>query len=290
MKKYILTLIVAVIAFACADDDVESAFREYVGIRTTDVPANVSENSAGITIPLFYGGNVTNPKDVVVNWEVVGGTYGTDYTVVGGSASTGTVTIPAGKTFTEAINKVVIKGVPDFKNEPDVPLTLKLTSADNGVQVGYPMAVSYSFIIADDDCLLDFEGELEGIDTTLPDKSTVAVSGVMVSDLTDTEFVIKGLGTGMIVDLWAEDPQVLYPVTVTIAPGGALTIAPQPIYQTDYQGDPYEYSVSGTGQINYCDGSISFIYDVFYTDGSGSVYKLLGLKDPFVAKIKPVKD
>jgi len=268
MKKYILALIVGVIAFACADDDYESAFREYVGIKPTGVPTNVSENSAGITIPLVYGGNLKNDRPITVNWEVTGGTYGTDYTVVGASASTGTVSIPAGTTFTEAISSIVIKGVPDFKNEPDVPLTFTLKSADDGVQVGYPMQVSYSFVIADDDCVFEFTGNLVGDDGDFSPADIEAPADVDVVMNSDTEYVFTGLGAGILEnsDLWAETVTTAYPVTFDIAPGGSITIAEQHAFTTEYDGDPYEYFIKGTGQVNYCLGTITVSYDIYYTD------------------------
>lgn len=296
MKKYIWMLIVAVIASACADDDYNTAFREFVGIRTTGVPANVSENSAGITIPVLYGGTAKNSRPVTVNWEVTGGTYGTDYTVVGATGPAGTVVVPAGTTWTEAINQIVIQGIADFDNEEDVPLTLTLTSADNGVQVGYPMSVSYNFVIADDDCLFDFEGDLGGIDANLDLAKMALVADVTVVKNSETEYTFQGLGFGMILEFWGETVTDFEPTVATIAPGGAITIEEQYVYTTDYNGAVSTYSIKGTGQVNYCAGTVSINYDVIYTSGgTGSVAaaaKDFGYMsgDLFVATLKPVVD
>jgi hypothetical protein len=99
---------------------------------------------------------------------------------------------------------------------------------------------------------------------------------------------MEGLGTTMIDEQWLETPTLINSVTVKIAQGGALTIEEQPVFTTDYKGTAYEYNIVGTGQINFCDGTISFSYDIVYADGSGSVSEQLGLDDVFQAEIKPV--
>gem|GEM_PF-4383636 len=273
MKKYIWTLLVAVVAFACADEDYESATREYVGINNAGLVTSVAENSAGISIPLYYGGDFVNSRPVTVTYEITGGTYGTDYTVVDGTGATGTIVIPTGTPFKDALKKLVVKGVPDFDNEPDVHLVLTLKSADNDVKVGYPMLGSYAFTIADDDCLYDFEGDLfDGYDTNFDGLNHKGPSHISITQTSPTELEVTGIGVDMIQDyFWGETITDAAPTVVKLAPGGALTIDEQYIYTTDYNGDPYVYNIKGTGQINYCEGTVSLSYDIYYADGSGSI-------------------
>jgi len=290
MKKIIYSAVLAVIAFACADKDYESAFREYVGINPSGVPTKVAENSAGVGIPLVFGGNTSVDKDVVVNYTIDEGTlgkYGVNYEVVGGTGATGSFTIPAGKLVKDPY-KLVVRGLSDFVFEPDVKLSITLTGASDGVAIGYPFKTTFAFTIADDDCPFEFEGDLDGNDYELPD-GTTGDAAVTIHDRTATEFIMEGLGTTMIDEQWAETPTLVNSVTVKIAQGGALTIDEQPVFTTDYKGSPYEYNIVGTGQINFCDGTISFTYDIVYADGSGSVAEGLGLDEPFTATIMPVK-
>ncbi len=301
MKKYILLALTAITAIACVDNDFEPASREYVGFRLQGVPTTVAENSAGITIPLYYGGDFENDRTITVNYEVSGGNYGADYTIVGGSAASGSITIPAGTTWKDAISNLVIKGVPDFNNEPNVPLTVALTSADDGVQVGYPLAVSYSFTIADDDCLFDFEGDLEGIEATFDGLDIEEENTVSIVSSGEGELTIEGLGQTMISDFWAEEVISASPIIATIVPGGAFTIEEQPVFTTVYDGDPYDYLIKGTGQVNYCEGTVTIIYDIYYADGSGSIAEyanthktavgdLYMSTELFVATLSPVED
>jgi hypothetical protein len=261
MRKYIWSMIVALAAVACAEEDYNSAFREFAGINTAGLVTSISEDVGEISIPVLYGGNLNNASTFNVNYEITGGTYGEDYTVEGGSSSTGTVSIAPGQTGSEAIGHIVINGVQDFDTEENVILTVKLTSADGAVQVGYPYKDSYTFTIADDDCAFDFVGELDGVDGTFDGIDYVGVADATIASAGGT-YTIDGLNSDFILNVWGEEVQTSVPVVMTIAPGGAITIADQFIFTTLYNGDLYDYHISGTGQVNYCDGTVTIEYEM----------------------------
>jgi hypothetical protein len=261
MKKYIWSMIVALAAIACADEDYNSAFREFAGIKSVGLASSITEDQGEISIPVLYGGNLNNAAPFNVNYEITGGTYGEDYTVEGGSSSTGTVSIAPGKTGTEAVGHIVINGVQDFDTEENVTLNVKLTSADGNVQVGYPYKNSYTFTIADDDCPFDFVGPLDGVDGNLDGGGFEGAADATIA-FDGTTYTIDGLNSDFILNFWGEEVQTSVPVIMQIAPGGAITIDDQYIFTTLYDGDLYDYHISGTGQVNYCDGTITLDYEM----------------------------
>jgi hypothetical protein len=150
MKKILYSLLIVFSAFACADDNFNSAFRQYTGLNTGGLPTNILEDTGIIEIPVVYGGKLTG-ESFTVNYKVTGGTYGTNYTIVGGTSAEGSVTVPAGDAG-KVKGLIKIKGIPDLLKETSVALTVTLTSSVDGISVGYPYKNSYSFTIDDDDC------------------------------------------------------------------------------------------------------------------------------------------
>jgi hypothetical protein len=261
MKKLIYSLLILFSAFACADDEFNSAFREYAGIKPTDLPTSIPEDSGTISIPVFYGGNLTNDQPFAVSYTVTGGVYGTDYTIDGGSSANGTVTIIAGAAGTVA--KGIIKIIPkaDFITESNVTLTVTLTSAERDVKVGYPLQPSYSFTIADDDCDFEWIGDLGGVDVNLDLDDTKFTADVTAA-LNAGVYTIDGLNVGFMEDFWGETIQTSVPVVMTVTEGGKITIAEQFIFTTDYKGDLFDYKITGTGQVNNCSGDVTINYEL----------------------------
>jgi len=161
MKKILYSAMMVCGVLACTPDrDYETAYRKYVGINTTALKATaIPEDGGGkFEIDVAYGEpDPTGKKPgISVSYEITGGTYGTDYTLEGGSGAKGTIQIPegeAGKTF----GKLFIKPIADEISEADVKLTVTLTSGPEGVSVGYPYVKSVDLVIQNDDC--DYEAE-----------------------------------------------------------------------------------------------------------------------------------
>lgn len=270
MKKYIGIIAAAFLAYACADHDYETAFQDYVGINTAGLK-DFPENAGSIKIPVIFGGEPTNSSAFNVTYEVTGGTYGVDYTVDGGNGASGTVSFPAGALKDNAIQYITVRGVPDFDVEDDVPLTITLKSSDRQMRVGYPYKDTFSFVITDDDCPFDFEGELVGLELNFDLVDYTQAADVIVTKTSETEYTIEHLGWTMIQDFWGETITDSAPTVVKIAPGGAITIEEQFVFSTLFNGAPSEYNIVGTGQVNYCDGTITLNYDIVYSDHSGGL-------------------
>ncbi|MEO8474476.1 MAG: hypothetical protein ABI477_19900 [Chryseolinea sp.] len=157
MKKIItiLSLCAMLFAVACNDDDYGPTIYEYAAINSADTPESATEDDAdGISIPVVYGGRLSNPSSFTVNYSITGGTYGTDYTVVDGNGASGSVTIPAGADPETAIQ---IIGVPDLDLEDNVELTVTLSATSNGLAIGYPGVSTVTVTLEDDDCLYEEE-------------------------------------------------------------------------------------------------------------------------------------
>jgi hypothetical protein len=261
MKKIIFSILILFFAFACAEEEFKSAFREYAGIVPTGLPASIPEDSGTISIPVIYGGNVTNDQPFNVSYTVKGGVYGTDYTIDGGSSENGSVTVVAGAAGKVA--KGIIKIIPkaDFITEPNVTLTVTLNSAERDVQIGYPYQTSYSFTIADDDCDFTWLGKLGGVDVNL-DKATTTFTADVTAALNAGVYTIDGLNVGFMENFWGETIQTSVPITMTVTEGGKITIAEQFIFTTDFEGDLYDYKITGTGQVNNCAGNVTINYEL----------------------------
>lgn len=152
MKKIlsILSLCAMLFAVACNDDDYGPTIYEYTAINAAGTPESATEDDPdGISIPVVYGGRLSNPSSYTVDYAITGGTYGVDYVVVGGNGASGTVTIPAG-TDPEAI--IQVKGVPDLDLEDPVELTVTISNPSNGLAISYPGPSSVTITLEDDDC------------------------------------------------------------------------------------------------------------------------------------------
>lgn len=264
MKKYIGIIAAAFLAYACADNDYETAFQDYVGINTAGLN-DFPENGGPLKIPVIFGGEASNSSAFNVTYEVTGGTYGVDYTIDGGNGATGTVAFPAGSLSENGTQYIVIRGVPDFDIEDNVPLSISLKSSDREMRVGYPYHTGFSFVITDDDCPFEFEGELVGDDASLDLGSVNNAADVTITKNSETEYVFDGISIAMMTGWWNEKITDYVPTVVSIVPGGAITIEEQYIYTTDYLDS--KYGIRGTGQVNYCDATVSLTYEIYYISG-----------------------
>lgn len=263
MKKYFFILLV-VLGFACTpDDDYRSATYHWIGIKTQDLPTSFSEGSVdGVSIPIVFGGEVSNASPITVNYTVTGGTYGTDYTVVGGSSANGTVTIPAGAAGTEAVGIIQIVPVGDFDTESNVDLVVTIESASNGATIGFPLKNSFAVTMTDDDCEFTFIGDLGGVDGYMPGLDYECPAAVTITHVSGTDYTIDGLNVDFMENIWSEVIQNSVPVEVTISAGGEITIPQQFIFTTLYDGSLYDYEIVGSGQVNRCEGNVTLNYEM----------------------------
>lgn len=267
MKKYLIILSL-IVGFACTpDDDYNSADYDYVGIRTTGLPASVGEDSdVTVTIPVYYGGQLTNGSAITVNYTVSGGAYGTDYTIEGGTSENGSVSVAAGNTGSDAMGTIKIKPVKDFVTESNVRLTVTLVDASNGVGVGYPLKNSFSFTIADDDCDFTFE-DFVG---TAASKEKYADGSVYPSGTNtyDTEFTVVEGTTVEIDNFW--DSGMVVQLTLN---GDTRTVS---VVENTWSQYGYTWSISGSGTLNTCGSKMSIEFTLTSPDYAG------GYEDTFV--------
>lgn len=110
----------------------------------------------------------------------------------------------------------------------------------------------------------------------------IAVSG---GDVT-----IVGLCDEWMVDWWGETITNQVPVVVTFNADGTLSIAEQYYITTDYAGDPYDYSIAGSGTYSLCDPiSLHIEYDLNNTTDGYWVGELLegyGYESYFTADLE----
>jgi hypothetical protein len=169
MKKIFYSAALVLALAACSDEDYNSAFREYAGIKTTGIPTAPVAEGTKVVVTVGYGGQVTNATSRTISYKITGGEYGTDYTVVGGTGATGTVTIPEGPTKDAKVT-FEVQSLHDFIEEDDITLTIEITDAA-GLQIGYPYQPKVKVTFLDDDCTFD-EETWKGTFSALEDYAT----------------------------------------------------------------------------------------------------------------------
>ena len=87
---------------------------------------------------------------------------------------------------------------------------------------------------------------------------------------------MSGISELFIEDWWSEAVIDGGTIAVTVNNDGTLTIPRQYIYTTEYDGDPYDYEIEGTGLYDFCpaDPTVTLQYDIYYAcDDVGLVRK-----------------
>ncbi len=241
MKKILSILLFSLlfVVIACNDDDYAPATYEYAAIESSDVPESISEDAGtSVAIPVVYGGKLSNPSSFTVNYSITGGTYGVDYTVVGGSSSAGSITVPAGATGTEAIGNIEILPTADLETEASVLLTITLESTSNGLSIGYPGLKELTLTIEDDDCeYVESEYEAAAGGREFYSDGSEYPDG----DDYEVNFISLGGNEFQMDNFWDSG----WAVTFTIDPATLVITVPE-------QDLPGGYHVSGTGKLSTC--------------------------------------
>jgi len=271
MKKYILILLAAFVAYACVDTDYNSAFQEYIGINPGDLATEIVETADSVAIPIIFGGETTIPEGLSVTYTITGGSLGETYTLDDNLEASGTLPIAAGKL---GETYIVIRGTEDFDVDDNFDLVVTITGVNReGVRLGYPFVTSHTVTVKDDDCAFEFEGPNEGVEMYFDLIDYTEDADVTITHTGGTQYTIEGLGHTMLSDpgFWNETITDSAPTVATIAPGGAITIEPQYLATTLFNGNPSVYNIRGTGLVNYCDGTTTITYDVYYADEGDEV-------------------
>ena len=249
MKKIVFSLTILLAAFACSDQDYSTPYRDYVGINVKTVSAvTFPEDNGAISVPVHYGG-LKSKESITVNYTITGGTYGVDYTVEGGSSSTGTVTVTKTDQNNDAVGFIKILPVADFVIEPNVPLTVTLNSASDNITVGYPYQTTVSFVIGDDDCEYvydNFVGTAASRENTGGDIYPTDGSSY------NTEFTSTGANTVEIDNFWD------WGMVLTLEYDAATRKVA--VVERDWTQHGYTWNVTGTGTISTCNKLLTVSY------------------------------
>jgi hypothetical protein len=89
------------------------------------------------------------------------------------------------------------------------------------------------------------------------------------------------LSEEFISDWWGETVIDGGVVAITVNNDGTLSIPRQYIYTTDWEGDPYDYEIEGTGLYDFCptDPTITLTYDIYYAGDD------VGLAETYAANL-----
>ncbi|MGD9978591.1 MAG: Calx-beta domain-containing protein [Bacteroidales bacterium] len=112
----------------------------------------------------------------------------------------------------------------------------------------------------------DFVGTYDGTDGSYKSGRDWRFSNPVTLALSGDDVTLDGLCYAWLANIWGETVTASTPVVITFNTDGTLTIADQPYVTTDYEGSPYNYSISGTGTYSLCDPiSLHIEYDLYNT-------------------------
>jgi len=105
----------------------------------------------------------------------------------------------------------------------------------------------------------DLVGSWSGTDAYYESTITTALSG-------ESALSVTGISVPFIEDWWAEAVTAGGTITMNVNIDGTVDIPRQYIYTTDYEGDPYDYEIEGSGTWDNCGESPTLLitYDIYY--------------------------
>jgi len=98
-------------------------------------------------------------------------------------------------------------------------------------------------------------------------------SEVVISNPEGTSVDVTGINFGWMVNIWGETIEEGGTISMTINDDGTLVISDQFCFTTDYDGDPYDYNIVGSGTWSNCGTypSISLQYNIYYVEDGYSL-------------------
>lgn len=183
--------------------------------------------------------------------------------------SSNSITIPAGKTSGSVTFKTVAANMP-----VDVPLKLVLTlnAGEHNSPSTTATKLTYTvkrFAFCPLSGLADLVGTWTGEDAYYGTGFTTSVSAGKIK--------VEGMAEDFMANWWGESVISGGSFLMTINGNGTVDIPRQYIFTTEWNGDPYDYEVMGTGKWENCGAHPRLIitYDIYYpgdTDGLAKTY------------------
>ena len=233
-----LVLVMLVIA-SCDPDDLELQ-----GVKTSSIDS-VYAVLSGPASAIATG---TNASRYSMNTRG-GSTY--EWSVTGADATITTVNSTTG-----AVVDIVWAN-----SAVDLDATVTVTETTTfGLEVTREKDVAVGAYCAYDVSLI--EGVLDGSDNG-PTASQEYPSVIEFTYVDDNTITFIGANELWVTDYWGEEILDQYEITMKVDDLGLYTtIATQPLFHTLYDGDEYDYTISGTGIINGCTGVMTINYKI----------------------------
>ncbi|MBN1950385.1 MAG: hypothetical protein JW801_04225 [Bacteroidales bacterium] len=91
-------------------------------------------------------------------------------------------------------------------------------------------------------------------------------SQITIDAVDETHVQVNGMAEYFIADFWGETVIDGGTFTMEVTPFGTVNIPRQYIYTTDYEGDPYDYEIAGSGFWENCGSTpvLMISYDIYY--------------------------
>lgn len=248
LSKLLLVTCMSIFMLACKDE--EETVVTGAGFATIGTLYYETDGEVMVTIP-FINGSVTANNIVFEG----GATEGQDYELVGITSE-----------------GVQVKLVPDDDCEKVEALRIRIVNSRGmGNKIHTITLISSNLNVGID--IADWVDAYEGDDIIFTSGALAGWSGAADATLAEAGgiYTIDGLGVDFMENIWEEVVLESDPVVLTATPEGVITIEEQYLFTTEYDGDPYDYNIVGTGQINKCDGTITLNYDIVYADHSLSL-------------------
>lgn len=268
--SYLLLLALALGFSACEETkyDIESytgeSFYRFTGSSVTAFESDVDP----VEIPVLF--STTDGSSGSVDFQITGGTAGTDYTLLNSGNS---LSFDAGSGYQDVIR---IQPINNMDNDQDVILDIVLSNPQGGV-IGFPgpdntNTATYKVNILNVLCeIIPIGGDYNSVttgkstDTCCPDETVDLASTVNITANGDGTFTIDDFSAGLYLEWYA-----VYGVTPDFPLPGTITVTdfsdPENNLIAISGSEPFGTSISGTGTYNPCTGDITYTWTNGYDD------------------------
>ncbi len=151
----------------------------------------------------------------------------------------------------------------EFTNDGTATVTVTETTAGGKTSEPVSMDVTVMKYCPLTNGVADMVGAWAGTDGQGDDYT---FESIITSEVSGTSLALTGISEGFINGFWGEGVIAGGTILATINIDGTVDVPRQFLYTTEYEGDPYDYEIEGSGTWDNCGSTPSLLinYDVYY--------------------------
>ncbi|GAA4280781.1 Calx-beta domain-containing protein [Gaetbulibacter aestuarii] len=231
LKLIIITILLSALYFTCAKDEVQA---NGTGVANFSLKEITEVENATTALGINIGIDAYNHAAGTISVSVTGGEYGTDFETSAGSAS-----FDLEVDANSLLETFSIQPVDDDLIEDNKTLTITLTDATGGIELGENLTISFTILDNDDPlvALVGFESDSGSIQEN--DASSTTINMPFDQESTNGGIItIEATGDAVYGTDYTVEGQTSATMTINV-PAGATTasINVQPIDNSEYAVD-----------------------------------------------------